>query len=84
MNNHDMGWRQLNTSPAAHWLTAALLVLGLIFALGFVDGVSQWGDKKALCPKEAISMTINTDGSVDCVLKIDRDPAKVTKTERVK
>ena len=85
MNNHDMGWRKTNFVPNFnYWICAVLLALGLLFVMGFVDGVSSWGDKQAQCPKEALSMTIKTDGSVYCALKIDRDPAKVVREERVK
>ena len=89
MANHttkyDYGWARIQSiTPGRPYLIRSILFCAsFVFVLGIMDGVTQWGNRAA-CPASAISQTKNVDGSVDCVLKIDRDPAKVTKKERAK
>ena len=80
----DMGWRRIQSIKKGrpYMIRSILFCVCFVFMHGFVDGITRWGDKQANCPESAISQTMNTDGSVDCVLKIDRDPAKVIKKSK--
>lgn len=88
----NYGWRKSqelreNSSQGMPGLIRSIfLVFLLIFALGFVDGVTRHGDQAAAakeCPPAALNQTNNPNGSIDCTLKVDRDPAKVTRKVRL-
>lgn len=67
-------------------IRGVLFSIAFIFLLGMTDGISRWGDglvRQKKCPPGTLVQSNNSDGSIDCTLKIDRDPAKVTQKWRM-
>lgn len=53
-------------------------ILGLLVSL-FLHSVLPCSRSNQNCPEKTIAQTQNLDGTATCVLREDRDPAKVTK-----